>query len=154
LKLPIFIVFRQEAPMALIAALLVADADRTALVSGVAAHEVVWADTWIGLTRTVRQKPVAAAVADLHAEPRKDGVLRVFRFRERYPLTPLLVWGELDGRELYRLGKAGASEVIASRDAGSGPPGASWTCGESVSLRAKAENRNGQRASQNSGNRH
>jgi AraC-like DNA-binding protein len=27
------------------------------------------------------------------------------------------VWGELDGRELYRLGKAGAADVILSRDA-------------------------------------
>jgi AraC-like DNA-binding protein len=64
---------------------------------------------------------VAAAVADLHAERGKDGVLRVFRFAKRYPLTPIVVWGELDGRDLFRLGKAGAVEVVVSQDAGNIP---------------------------------
>jgi AraC-like DNA-binding protein len=56
-------------------------------------------------------------VADLYAEPRKDGALRIFRLGESFPLTPILAWGELDGRDLYRLGKAGAADVILSRDA-------------------------------------
>lgn len=103
--------------MALIAALLVAEADRNALTAAVGPNQVLWARSWQGLGRLVRQRAVTAAVADLHAEPRKDGVLRVFRFHERFPLTPVVVWGELEGRELYRLGKAGAADVILSRDA-------------------------------------
>lgn len=105
-------------PMALIAALLPDPTDRESLHTAALPHGVLWADSWRELARLVRRKPVAAAVADLHAEPRKDGVLRVFRFSQRYPLTPLVVWGELDGRELYRLGKAGAAEVVLPPDAG------------------------------------
>jgi len=78
---------------------------------------VVWAESWRELHRLVRKQPAAAAVADIHAEDRKDGVLRVYRFAQRFPITPLIVWGELDGRELFRLGKAGAWEVVPSRDA-------------------------------------
>lgn len=103
--------------MALIAALLPNPADRDSLHSAALSHDLLWAGSWRELSRLVRRMPVAAAIADLHSETRKDGVLRVFRFSQRFPLTPLLVWGELDGRELYRLGKAGAAEVILSRDA-------------------------------------
>lgn len=103
--------------MALIAALLPDHADRGSLVAAAPPHEVAWATSWRELYRLVRTRPIAAAVADLHAESRKDGVLRVLRFSQRYPLTPIVVWGDLDGRELYRLGKAGAAEVILSRDA-------------------------------------
>lgn len=103
--------------MALIAALLPDQTDRASLQAAAPPHELVWAGSWRELGRLVRRRPIAAAVADLHSEPRKDGVLRVFRFSQRFPLTPLLVWGELDGRELYRLGKAGAADVILPRDA-------------------------------------
>src|SRR5690606_38507867 len=72
---------------------------------------------WRDLGRVVRVRPVAGAIADLHSGARKDGVLRVLRFSQRFPLTPILVWGELDGRSLYRLGKAGATDVIPARDA-------------------------------------
>jgi AraC-like DNA-binding protein len=54
---------------------------------------------------------------DLHAETRKDGALRVFRFVQRFPLTPLVVWGDVDGRDLFRVGKAGATDIVISRDA-------------------------------------
>ncbi|HEX7120233.1 MAG TPA: AraC family transcriptional regulator [Longimicrobiales bacterium] len=103
--------------MALIAALLPDHADRGCLAAAAPPHGVAWAGSWRDLYQVVRTKPVAAAVADLHAESRKDGVLRVLRFAQRFPLTPILVWGELDGRELYRLGKAGAADVILARDA-------------------------------------
>ncbi|HEX6938171.1 MAG TPA: helix-turn-helix domain-containing protein [Longimicrobiales bacterium] len=103
--------------MALIAALLPDHADRGSLAAAAPPHGVAWAGTWRDLYRMVRLLPVGAAVADLHAETRKDGVLRVLRFSQRFPLTPILVWGEMDGRELYRLGKAGAADVILSRDA-------------------------------------
>jgi AraC-like DNA-binding protein len=103
--------------MAIIAALLPSDADRAALHAAVPTNELLWADSWKELHRIVRRRPVAAVVTDLRAESRKDGVLRVFRFSERFPLTPLVAWGELDGRELYRLGKAGASDVVISGDA-------------------------------------
>ncbi|MBI4409225.1 MAG: helix-turn-helix transcriptional regulator [Gemmatimonadetes bacterium] len=103
--------------MALIAALLPNPADRESLRAAAPPHEVLWAESWRELYRLVRRQPVSAAVADLHAETRKDGVLRVFRFAQRFPLTPVVVWGEMEGRELFRLGKAAASEVIVSRDA-------------------------------------
>jgi AraC-like DNA-binding protein len=107
--------------MALIAALLPDEADRDSLREAIVPHQVVWVESWRDLYRLVRKQPVGAAVADLHAELRKDGVLRVYRFAQRFPLTPLVVWGELDGRELYRLGKAGASDVVISRDADNAP---------------------------------
>jgi AraC-like DNA-binding protein len=103
--------------MSIIAALLPSDADRDALHAAVPTNELLWAGSWKELHRIVRRKPVAAVVTDLRAESRKDGVLRVFRFSERFPLTPLVAWGELDGRELYRLGKAGASDVVIASDA-------------------------------------
>lgn len=103
--------------MALIAALLPDHADRGSLAAATATHAIVWAGSWGELHQLVRTRPISAAIADLHAESRKDGVLRVHRFSQRFPLTPLLVWGEMDGRELYRLGKAGASDVVLSRDA-------------------------------------
>jgi AraC-like DNA-binding protein len=103
--------------MALIAALLAAEADRDSLRKAAPPHDLDWAESWRELYKLVRRKPIIAAVADLHAETRKDGVLRVFRFKQRYPLTPLIVWGEVDGREIFRLGKAGATELVFSRDA-------------------------------------
>jgi AraC-like DNA-binding protein len=107
--------------MALIAALLPREADRSALGAATPSHRTAWARNWHDLDLMVKREPVAAAVADLHAERGKDGVLRVFRFSQRYPLTPILVWGELDGRDLFRLGKAGAVEVVVSKDAANVP---------------------------------
>jgi|SRR5687768_8710753 len=101
--------------MAFIAALQPNPADRELLSSAVASHQVLWSDSWRELQRHVRKHPVSAAVMDLHAETRKDGALRVFRFTQRFPLTPLIVWGDVDGRELFRLGKAGAADVIIAR---------------------------------------
>lgn len=103
--------------MALIAAFLPETRDRESLRTAASTHDIECVGSWRDLYRLVRKKPVAAAVADLHAESRKDGVLRVFRFAQRYPLTPLVVWGEVDGRELFRLGKAGAADVVVARDA-------------------------------------
>jgi AraC-like DNA-binding protein len=102
--------------MALIAALLPDPADRDALTAAATHHRVAWADDWRELTKVVRREPVAVAVADLHAERGKDGALRIYRFSERYPRTPILVWGDLGGRDLFRLGKAGATDVIVGRD--------------------------------------
>lgn len=102
--------------MALIAALLPKAADRTALGAATDDHGLAWARNWRELDLLVKREPVAAAVADLHAERGKDGVLRVYRFARRYPRTPIVVWGDLDGRDLYRLGKAGASDVVVGAD--------------------------------------
>jgi AraC-like DNA-binding protein len=107
--------------MALIAALLPKEADRSALGAATQAHRLAWARSWRELDQLVKREPVAAAVADLHAERGKDGVLRVYRFARRYPLTPIVAWGDLDGRDLYRLGKAGASEVVVSRESSNAP---------------------------------
>jgi AraC-like DNA-binding protein len=98
--------------MALIAALLPNAADRDALGAAASLHRTVWADDWRDLTALVKRVPAVAAVADLHAETGKDGALRVLRFSRRYPRTPLLVWGDLDGRDLFRVGKAGAFDVV------------------------------------------
>lgn len=106
--------------MAFVAALLPNKPDRESLKVATPPHQVLWADTWRDLYKIVRRKPVAAVIADLHAESRKDGALRVFRFAQRYPLTPLIVWGEADGRELFRLGKAGAADIILSATADDG----------------------------------
>lgn len=103
--------------MALIAALLPDSDDRAALRKAAAAHELLYAGSWRDLNELLRRHPVTAAIADIHAEPRKDGVLRIFRLVEGFPFTPVIAWGELDGRDLYRLGKAGAADVILSRDA-------------------------------------
>ncbi len=100
--------------MPLIAALLPNPSDRQSLRAATSRHEISWADTWRELHQAVRRHPVAAVVADLHAESRKDGALRVFRFAQRYPLTPVVAWGDLDGRELFRVGKAGAAEVVVA----------------------------------------
>lgn len=102
--------------MALIAALLPDPTDREALASASPPHRLAWAEDWSDLSEVVRREPVAAAVADLHAERGKDGALRVFRFSERFPNTPLLVWGSLAGRDLFRIGKAGAADVVVGRD--------------------------------------
>lgn len=102
--------------MAVIAALLPNTADRDALEPATAGHRMVWAANWRELTRVVKQEPAVAAVADLHAERGKDGVLRIYRFAQRYPHTPILVWGDLDGRDLFRLGKAGAADVVPAPD--------------------------------------
>jgi len=103
--------------MAIIAALLPNQADREYLTAAVPPHQMVWAESWRELLRAVRRQPVGLVVMDLHAETRKDGALRVFRFTQRYPLTPVIAWGDVDGRELFRLGKAGAADVIISRHA-------------------------------------
>lgn len=103
--------------MPLIAALLPDHADRGSLAAAAPPYGIVWARSWRELFRHVRMQPVVAAVADLHAESRKDGVLRVLHFTQRFPLTPILVWGDLEGRDLYRVGKAGAADVVLSRDA-------------------------------------
>lgn len=102
--------------MALIAALLPNQADRDALGAAASEHQMAWAEDWRDLTRVVKKEPAVAAVADLHAEQGKDGVLRIYRFAQRYPHTPILVWGDLDGRDLFRLGKAGATEVLVGAD--------------------------------------
>ncbi len=102
--------------MALIAALLPKSTDRAALGAAISGHTMAWANDWRDLTRVVKQVPAAAAIADLHAERGKDGVLRIYRFARRYPHTPILVWGNLDGRDLFRLGKAGATEVVITGD--------------------------------------
>jgi AraC-like DNA-binding protein len=103
--------------MALIAALLPREADRSALGAATERHHVAWAHSWRELDQLVKDQPVSVAVADLHAERGKDGALRVYRFARRFPMTPILVWGALEGRDLYRLGKAGASDVVFSSDA-------------------------------------
>ena len=107
--------------MALIAALLPNGADRDALGAATLRHRVLWADDWRDLMTVVKREPAVAAVADLHAEPSKDGALRVLRFSRRYPRTPLLVWGDLDGRDLFRVGKAGAFDVVLAPEAGNEP---------------------------------
>ena len=103
--------------MAFVAALLPNKSDREFLRVATPPHQVLWAESWRDLYKLVRRRPVAAVIADLHAETRKDGALRVFRFTQRYPLTPLVVWGNADGRELFRLGKAGATDIILSNSA-------------------------------------
>lgn len=103
--------------MAYIAALLPNKADRESLRAASTPHQLLWAESWRELQRLVRRQPVAAVITDLHAETRKDGALRVFRFTQRYPFTPLIAWGDADGRELFRLGKAGATDVVVSRAA-------------------------------------
>lgn len=102
--------------MPLIAALLPSPSDRHCLRAAAPNLDVTWADSWRELYRSVRKNPVAAVVADVHAETRKDGALRVYRFAQRYPLTPVVAWGDMDGRELFRVGKAGAAEVVVSRE--------------------------------------
>ena len=104
--------------MALIAALLPSEEQRRALGAATSGHDVAWARDWRDLLRLVKARPAVAAVADLHAERGKDGVLRIYRFSQRFPLTPILVWGDLDGRDLFRLGKAGATDVVPGADAG------------------------------------
>lgn len=103
--------------MALIAALLPNEEQRRALGDAARGHDVAWAEDWRDLVRLVKARPAVAAVADLHAERGKDGVLRIYRFSQRFPLTPILVWGDLDGRDLFRLGKAGATDVVPGADA-------------------------------------
>ncbi|HUG40398.1 MAG TPA: helix-turn-helix domain-containing protein [Longimicrobiales bacterium] len=104
--------------MALIAALLRTEEQRRVLGEATRGHDVAWAEDWRDLARLVKARPAVAAVADLHAERGKDGVLRIYRFSQRFPLTPIVVWGELDGRDLFRLGKAGATDVVPGGDAG------------------------------------
>lgn len=98
--------------MALIAALLPEKADRDALGVAAPGYRVLWADDWRDLMDLVKRDPVSAAVADLNAEPTKDGALRVYRFHDKFPRTPLVVWGDLDGRDLFRVGKSGAYDVV------------------------------------------
>lgn len=102
--------------MALIAALLPNEADRDALDAAASGHRMSWARDWRDLARLVKREPAVAAVADLHAERGKDGVLRIYRFSQKYPRTPILVWGDLDGRDLFRLGKAGATDIVVTDD--------------------------------------
>ena len=71
--------------MALIAALLPDRLDREALRNAAPPHQVVWAESWRELHRLVRKQPAAAAVADIHAEDRKDGVLRAVPLRAAVP---------------------------------------------------------------------
>lgn len=103
--------------MAFIAALLPNEGDRRALTAAAGDHRLLWADSWRGLNALVRDRPIAVVITDLHAEPRKDGALRVYRFAQRFPLTPLVGWGDPDGRELFRIGKAGARDVVLTNDA-------------------------------------
>jgi AraC-like DNA-binding protein len=103
--------------MALIATLLPDPVDLKALHRAASEHELLRADSWRELGDLLRRRPVTMAIADIHAEPRKDGVLRIYRLVESFPFTPILAWGELDGRDLYRLGKAGTADIILSRDA-------------------------------------
>jgi AraC-like DNA-binding protein len=103
--------------MAIIAALLPTPTDREYLIAAVPPHQILWAESWRELLRLVRRQAISIVLIDLHAETRKDGALRVFRFTQRYPLTPVIAWGDVDGRELFRLGKAGATDVIISRNA-------------------------------------
>ena len=103
--------------MALIAALLPNEADRDTLGAAADGHQMAWAGSWRDLTRLVKSRPAVAAIADLNAERGKDGVLRIYRFTRRYPRTPILVWGDLDGRDLFRLGKAGAHDIVVSLNA-------------------------------------
>lgn len=107
--------------MAFIAALLPDPADLKALRRAAAGHDIIPVTTWRDLTKTIRHRPVTAAVANPHAEARKDGVLRIYRLFEDFPFTPIVAWGELDGRDLYRLGKAGAADVILAHDADNAP---------------------------------
>lgn len=102
--------------MTLIAALLPKEADRSALGTAADRHRTAWAQSWRDLDQLVKRQPAMAAIADLHAEGGKDGALRVFRFVRRYPHTPILVLGDLDGRDLFRLGKAGATDVLVATD--------------------------------------
>jgi AraC-like DNA-binding protein len=102
--------------MSILAALLPHEHDREQLRAIAVSAQIVWSDSWSELGRIVRSQPVTAVIADLHAERRRDGVLRVLRLHERFPLTPILVWGEPDSRELLRLGKAGAQDVLFAAD--------------------------------------
>lgn len=102
--------------MALIAALLPDEGDRQAFDTAAVGHTVEWARDWRDLVRVVKRRPAVAAIADLHAERGKDGVLRIYRFARRFPNTPILVCGDLDGRDLFRLGKAGATDVLPHPD--------------------------------------
>jgi AraC-like DNA-binding protein len=103
--------------MSLLAALLPNERDRESLRGAApSAVGIIWVSSWQELYSAVREQPITMAVTDLHAEPRRDGALRVYRFHRRYPHTPLIAWGEPDGRELFRLGKAGASEIVLKRD--------------------------------------
>jgi AraC-like DNA-binding protein len=102
--------------MSVLAALLPDEHDQESLRVAAAGAEIVWTRSWTELARVVRGHPVTVMVTDLRAEPRRDGVLRVYRLHERFPLTPILVWADPDGRELYRLGKAGAHDVLLPSD--------------------------------------
>jgi AraC-like DNA-binding protein len=102
--------------MSILAALLPSERDRESLRSAVAPTEIIWTSSWTELQRAVRDRAVALAVTDLHAERRRDGALRAFRFSRRFPFTPLVVWGEPDARELFRLGKSGVRNVVLARD--------------------------------------
>jgi AraC-like DNA-binding protein len=124
--------------MALIAALLPKEADRSALGAATPEHHLAWARNWRDLDQLVKREPVAAAVADLHAERGKDGVLRIYRFACRYPHTPILAWGDLDARDLYRLGKAGACEVVVAQE-GSNTGLVAELLGDATSDRLAAE---------------
>lgn len=106
--------------MALIVALLPDGADRDALGTAASQHRLLWADDWRDLIATVKREPAVAAVADLHAQPTKDGALRVLRFSRKFPRTGLLVWGDLSGRDLFRLGKAGATDVLMASNVSNG----------------------------------
>jgi AraC-like DNA-binding protein len=107
--------------MGLIAALLPNEADRDALDAAISGHRLSWARDWRDLARVVKREPAVAAIADLHAERGKDGVLRIHRFAQKYPHTPILVWGDLDGRDLFRLGKAGATDIVVAHDSSNTP---------------------------------
>jgi AraC-like DNA-binding protein len=103
--------------MTILAAMLPNERDRESLRDAVATSEIIWVDSWTDLQRAVRERAVGVAVTDLHAERRRDSALRAFRFSRRFPFTPLVVWGEPDARELFRLGKAGVRDIVLARDA-------------------------------------
>lgn len=107
--------------MAFIAALLSDPADHRALRRAASGHDIIPATSWRELGKIIRHHPVTAVVASPHAEARKDGVLRIYRLSEDFPFTPIIAWGELDGRDLYRLGKAGVADVVLAHDADNTP---------------------------------
>lgn len=104
--------------MALIAALLPDRDEREALRAAAPAHAFLWASDWVALDMFTRDHAIAAVIADTGAVPRKDGVLRILHHIERYPHTPILAWAPRTTRELYRLGRAGASQVVLRHETG------------------------------------
>jgi AraC-like DNA-binding protein len=103
--------------MSLLAALLPNERDRESLRGAAPVpSNIVWVDSWSELNRVVRDRAVTMVVTDITAEPRRDAALRAYRFHRKFPGTPLVAWGHADGRDLFRLGKAGAAQVVLTCD--------------------------------------